>query len=769
MIDVVAELAASSAFACRRTWLCLAAIFLVSYASDADAQNDRRIVCLIEESTLSAWKEIGALAREFESENPGVRVQMIDGSGASGARDKVKFMLAGGLPLDLVRIDVTEFAGYLADGALLDLDEHVRRDPTFRADDYFSVLDAFRDRRGHLFGMVQTFTPYVMYVNRTMLRDLGIDDPAPDWTWADFLATAKRVTADTDGDGKIDRFGISLTQWFQAVLPWIWQAGGEVLDAEGQRCRLDSAEAIEAFEFLQGLLFREKVASFDATFEDQLRRGLFQAGRTAFYGPVGYWETYRFRGIDEFEWDVVPLPRHRRAATAVAMQGYVVPRTSGDPELAYRFLRKLTARKTQAMYAAIGNGVPGLRIAAESDDFLQPGRAPKSARVYLDCLPFAKLTGPYTNWRTIEGLIQADLEGLLLSGNLSPSEAARRMTRKIDEHLSRERETVARPRINLGRNLPKAAWAAVGVVVVAAYIFLRANRGRVRDRRALFLLLPWAFGLCAFTIFPALASIAYSFTAASPVNPTENIPWVGGDNFARLSGDPRFRESLFVTAIYAAASVPIGLFFALALALLVRRDSSWSAVLRTALYLPSIISPVVVAAQWRIILDADQGLLNAGLATVGIDAVPWLRAPGWVIASFVVMSLWTTGGAMLVFLSGLKSIDPRLIEAARLDGAGPWARLRHVILPALRETIVFNGVVGTVNAFQIFAPAFVLTQGGPGDSSRFLVLLVYETAFRNLDLGYASAMAWTMLGIIASAILLPAAALKMTKWARARS
>src|SRR5262249_30830712 len=156
---------------------------------------------------------------------------------------------------------------------------------------------ALRDARGHLYGLPSTFTPYVMYYNRDLLASAGLDPPRPGWTWDEFAAACRAVTRDRDGDGRIDVWGVSLTQWLQAVAPWIWQAGGELLDQHAQRSRMGESASIEALSFLHRLLHEEGVASFDASFANQLSQGLFQAGRAAFYGPVGYWETYRFRSI----------------------------------------------------------------------------------------------------------------------------------------------------------------------------------------------------------------------------------------------------------------------------------------------------------------------------------------------------------------------------------------------------------------------------------------------------------------------------------------
>ncbi len=730
--------------------------------ASAGQAPERELVVMVEESHLSAWEELHALARDFELANPGVRVRPIALGGAAGSRDKFKFLLAGDLQLDLVRLDITELAAFVNDRALLDLEPYFAADPTWDASAYFDgPLDAIRDERGHLYGLPSTFTPYVMYVNLDLLAAAGIERPRAGWTWDDFLAIARATTRDEGGDGRPERYGVSLTQWLQAVVPWIWQSGGELLDESGERSRLGEPPVVAALEFLQRLLHRERLASFDATFANQLSQGLFQAGRAALYGPVGYWETYRFKAIREFQWDVVPLPRGELAATAVAMTVYVVPRTARHPELAYRFLRELAGPRYQRVLAEIGNGVPGLEEVARSPSFLKPDVAPASETVFLDVMAEARFLPPLANWRKIESLLQAELEGVLLGGSVAPADAARRMAAKTDAYLQREARRAALPRLLRG-----TFEVALALAIVSLAALFLARRGRApsgnlagEERAGYALILPWAVGFLAFLFGPAVVSFVLSLAEWSPVRPLDDARWLGAANYARLLSDPTFAASVRVTALYALFSVPLGLLVALLLALLLRSDTRLSLLVSTLVYLPAVISPVIVAAVWRFLLDADQGWIDGVLERAGIPGPAWLRDPAWVNPSFVVMSTWSVGAQMLVFLAALKALDPALEEAARVDGAGRLGRLVHVILPGLSPVVLFNLVTGTIAAVQIFTQPYVMTQGGPGDASRYLILYLYETAFQHLDMGYASAQAWAVFVLLLAlcAILLATA------------
>ena len=163
---------------------------------------------------------------------------------------------------------------------------------------------------------------------------------------------------------------------------------------------------------------------------------------------------------------------------------------------------------------------------------------------------------------------------------------------------------------------------------------------------------------------------------------------------------------------------------------------------------------MVLGAVWRWILDEEGGLLNRGLATLGLRGPDWLGDARFVLPAFVLMSLWTVGAQMLVFLAGLQSVDPRLHEAARIDGAGPAARFLHVTLPALGPVLLFNAITGLIQAFQLFAQPYVMTRGGPGNESRFLVLHLYETGFRFLHMGAASVLAWILFLLVLALTLL---------------
>ncbi len=738
-------LAALAAPAAEYTWSA-AKVGAPSGGASPAAQEPVVLRVMTHERWFAGFAYMEQVTEQFEREHPGVKVELISSSGGSGSRDKIKFALAGDLPIDVTWIDVTEFSSFLEEEVLVDLQQYFDADAEWHEEEYFaSILAGMKDTRGHLYGLPSTFNPYVMYVNRSLLAEHGIAVPADDWTWDDLLRIARQVTRDLDGDGRSDQFGVSLTQWLQAITPWIWQNGGRLLDENG-RVALDEPATIEAVAFLQSLLHEEKVASDDATFANQLSVSLFQAGRVAFYGPVGFWESYRFREIQDFEWDYLPLPRGKQAATAVAMRFYCVPRTARHPQLAYEFVRALAGPVMQRGLAQIGNGVPGLISAARSDAFLDPD-TPQREEVFLQVLDGARFMPIRVNWAEIQDQSAALLEQALLLNTLSAEEACRRAAAAANESLQRRAQI--RTRAPLGKGWFLAAQALVPLLFAAWLLLRLPRRSRRGERHAWMFLAPWAIGFVFLLAGPALVSALLSLSEWSPVQDLDQARWMGLDQYRRLAADPTFHASLRVTLYYALLAVPLQLAVALGLAMLLQRPARTQGFARTVFYLPAILSPVILGAMWRWILDGDLGAINSGLAWLGLRGPDWLKDPSWVVPSFVLMSLWTVGAQMLVFLAGLQGLDPRQIEAARMDGAGRWRRFVHVILPALSPILLFNLIVGLINAFQIFAQPFVMTQGGPGNESRFLVLYLYDQAFRYLRMGYASTLAWVLLAMVA--------------------
>ena len=257
---------------------------------------------------------------------------------------------------------------------------------------------------------------------------------------------------------------------------------------------------------------------------------------------------------------------------------------------------------------------------------------------------------------------------------------------------------------------------------------------------------PWLAGFLVFTAVPFLVSVYLSFTrydvVSSPV-------WVGLANYRKLlSEDPLFWKSLWITFKYSLVAVPVGIVAGVALALLLNLEIGGISVYRTVFYIPSIVPVVATSVVFVWILNPQIGLVNGILRRFDIIGPAWLQDTKWAFWSLVFMSLWGVGGSMIIYLAGLKDIPLTLYEAAIIDGAGAWQRTRHVTLPMITPVIFFNLIMGVIGSFQYFTQAFIMTQGGPEDSTHFYALYLFNRAWRYLDMGYASAMAWILFVIV---------------------
>jgi multiple sugar transport system permease protein len=257
---------------------------------------------------------------------------------------------------------------------------------------------------------------------------------------------------------------------------------------------------------------------------------------------------------------------------------------------------------------------------------------------------------------------------------------------------------------------------------------------------------PWIVGFIIFTAGPMLVSLAMSL---ADYNITSAPQFIGLVNYIKLfAGDPKFWHSLQVTLTYAIIAIPLGLVAGLALALLLNANVPGIAVWRTVYYMPSVVSGVAVSVLWMYIFNPRFGIVNWILGWFNITGPGWLSSPDWALPALIVMSLWSVGGGMIIYLAGLQSIPTTLFEAATIDGANSWQRLWGITLPLITPVIFYNLVTGIIGTFQYFTQAYVMTRGGPAEATLFYNLYLYNNAFRYQKMGYASALAWVLLLIV---------------------
>jgi len=263
---------------------------------------------------------------------------------------------------------------------------------------------------------------------------------------------------------------------------------------------------------------------------------------------------------------------------------------------------------------------------------------------------------------------------------------------------------------------------------------------------------PWLIGLAVFLVYPLLSSLYYSFTryeiGGRPF-------WIGLENYVRMFSDPQYLRAIRTTFVFALASVPGISVVALGLALILAQKLKTINVFRSIYFMPSVMPMVAISLTWFYVLRPDTGPLAGLLALVGIESPRWLGDVRWALPALILINIWFNFGAqMVIYLAGIKGIPQELYEVAQIDGAGQWAKFRHVTLPMLSPTVFLNLVLGIIGAMQVFDIPYVMTRGGPNDSTRTYMLHLYNRGWVEIQMGSASAMGWILFLIIMAITLL---------------
>ena len=270
-----------------------------------------------------------------------------------------------------------------------------------------------------------------------------------------------------------------------------------------------------------------------------------------------------------------------------------------------------------------------------------------------------------------------------------------------------------------------------------------AQRRDLRD--GLLFTSPFILGVLALWVGPMLYSL---YLILHEWNMLAAPKFIGLGNFERMLNDPLVGKSLVNTAYYTFLGVPLQLLVAFSLAVMLNQQIRGLGIYRTVYYLPSITPAVAFAVVWIQILNPEFGVLNQVLSWFGLGPINWLFNPAWSKPALIIMILWLTGFQMIIFLAGLQSVPKELQEAAEIDGANTWRRFVTVTIPIISPIILFNMIISIIGSFQVFTAVFIMTDGGPQDSTLFTVLYLYRNAFELFKMGYAASLAWVLFLII---------------------
>ncbi|MFY9427416.1 MAG: sugar ABC transporter permease [Caldicoprobacterales bacterium] len=276
---------------------------------------------------------------------------------------------------------------------------------------------------------------------------------------------------------------------------------------------------------------------------------------------------------------------------------------------------------------------------------------------------------------------------------------------------------------------------------------------RKRAKYGYIFALPWIMGLLLLYAYPLVSSIYYSFTKYNVVSPAY---WVGFDNYIQLFWDPVFWVGIKNTLYYAAISVPLSVVLGIFLAMLLNTPIKGQGIFRTIFFIPTLVPVVATSIIWQWLLNPQFGLVNQLLAMAGINGPPWLGDPKWSKPSLILMAQWGIGNSIIIYLAGLQDISKDYDDAASVDGASGLRKVWSITLPLLTPVIFFNMVMGIINALQVFTLPYALTYGtgNPANSLLFYSMYLYNNAFKYMNMGYASAMAWILFIVIMAITLL---------------
>ena len=752
--------------------------------------------CQAVELRLTTWdgdeglKVIRSTVKEFERANPGITVK-IEPIPWTNYQDKLLTQYAAGVAPDVAMEDPGNFQRFARRNALIPLNDFFEKEPDFKVGDYYKeILDA-HSFRGKVYVLPRDIAPIgLIYYNKKIFDELGISYPDGTWTWdfkvrpdlreKDFFWVVDRLCKN-DASGKRVRWGFSPGWQMAWVDTMVYSQGARYVDnlEEPTQLLLNDPRIVRAFEFAHEMAYDKKWMPSQGELTTSILSNaidLFVQGRVAMF-QSGIWEVPGMRkklvpgqpGF--FEWDIALAPAFRDGTRGMPTggAGYAIMRGTKHPNEAWLLTKWLAGKPAMLAMARASLAQPALEPLAQQAPWIPQKSDPieqqyPANRIATHQAIKSVVFDPNADyWAELKNILNSNFDKVFLN-IASPKDALAEANRQAMQRLQAIQDQ---------RNLPPYPWAAGITVAVsifaalAAWVFWprQSERGHTKDTRVAFwFLAPWLTGLIGFTLGPMIFSLLMSASDWDIIQPAK---WRGLGNFTEaFTQDPKFWPAIKVTFIYTLVAVPLGLVVSLALALLLNTKVKGMPLYRTFYYLPSLASGVASALIWKSVFKADGGLLNTiiygsdgkrdflGVASFLSSLSPdggqinWLGSDKTALPALILMALWGAGGAMVVLLAGLQGVPEFYYEAAKVDGASPWSRFKAITLPMISPALMFTLITSVIGSFQVFTQAFIMTSGGPNDSTLFFMLHLYNQAFIAVRMGYASALAWVLFAII---------------------
>ena len=687
---------------------------------------------------LNVWaigaegKLIRQAAELYEARNPGVKI-VTQGIPWTGAHEKLVTAVVGNMAPDISQLGTTWMPEFRAMNAIEPLDGFLKTSALDTADFFPGARDS-NFHQGEWYGLPWYVDTRVMYYRKDLAARAGYKKFPTDWE--SFYKFSKALKASKDGGYA---FSLPTNDW-QIFLMFYWQNGGELL----KDSPLTAGKFEGTIDYLKRF-FDEDLAPLEGGNDTDLLTA-FESG----YYPVfisGPWMISQLetsKPLLNGRWATAPLPAGERRASFMGGCNLVMFRSSPNKALAWKFMEFLAGPEMQARWYALSGDLPASRKA-----WLAPALAgnPQLSAFRLE-LDTAKAPPQVAEWENIAGNINDAVEEAVF-GRVTPQAAREKLSARIEKILAKsERQQSGAFKI----------WLAIFLCLIpvsAVALHLRGTRTGTRSKYqpiAVLFLLPAVLILAVFLFIPIVASFVASMTNWNMygVNDWTKVVFVGLENYAGLLRDPVFLAGLRNTLVFAFIGVPVSVTLSLAMALALNAQLLRArAFFRVAYFIPVITTMVAVAMIWRWLYNPEFGLFNLALGYVGLPAQGWLSNRWLALPSLILMAVWKGFGYnTIIFVAALQSIPDSLYESISIDGATTRQEFWYITLPMLRNTAFFVIVMTTIGYLQFFAEPYIMTGGGPLNATMSVVLYMYQQGFKFYNLGYASAMAYILFGLI---------------------
>jgi len=752
-------------------------------------------------------KVIRGVLDQFERENPDIKVKLESFPDFNLYHQKMITLYAANGAPDVAMMDPGHFQALAKRKAFLPLDDFFAKDTKFDIHDYYKPIVDAMSYQGKLYVLPRDIAPEgIIYYNKKLFDEAGIPYPDGAWTWdwkerpelkeKDFLWVMHKLTKFGNGPKPV-QYGYlpSGTNLLADMI--MYSTGLKPADSDEHPTKVlyDSPEMHHVYNFVEDLITNKQwmpsQSDISSLFQSTTTQ-MFIRGKAAMY-QNGIWEVPNIRhdmplgSPDWFDWDIALAPKYAGGGMGSDSggSGYGIFSSTPYPEQAWRLTKYMAGPVAMRAMAEAGIAQPAIRKVALSDAWLPGPNTPREQlwphnRIATDqAVPYVNYGPTADYWNSVNNVMQARV-GSIWDGSLKVDEALHTGTIEAQQRLDQ---------LIKDEKLPDYNWSSgliIGLILVAVIVGVvywperkRKYSGREKKESltAYKFLTPWLIGLAAFTVGPMILSLLMSFMNWDMILPAQNR---GIGNFKEaFTQDPTFWPSIKVTMYYTLVGTPLGIFFAFLLALLLNQKVRGVSLFRAAFYVPTIASAVATALIARKMFSPDDGLVNkvlyspwlqkfgwwlSGLVGTPHDHVNWFNNEKTAMPAVIMLGLWGVGGSMVILLAGLQAIPQFYYEAATVDGASAFQKMKAITIPLLTPSLFFTMVTGFIGSFQVFTSIFVITGGnggGPNNSMLVYMINLFDAAFQQARMGYAAALAWILFVIILGFTLLQ---LAMSRW-----